>query len=99
MEERKSKFKDGHSFLICGWMTNRLGLYGLNREVYAIIFQYSQGVVIMRGSCKEYIADATGSSLLTINRILKELISKDYIKEIKDEEGNIGYMTNEDILD
>lgn len=80
-------------------MTNRLGLFGLNREVYAIIFQYSQGVAIMRDNCKEFIADATGSSILTINRILKELISKDYIKEIKDEEGNIGYMTNEDILD
>lgn len=97
--KKKSKFKDGNSFLICGWMTNRLGLFGLNREVYAIIFQYSQGVAIMRDSCKEFIADATGSSMLTINRILKELISKGYIKEIKDEEGNIGYSANEDILD
>ena len=97
--EKKSKFKDGYSFLICGWMTNRLGLHGLNREVYAIIFQYSQGVGVMGGSCKEFIADATGSNMLTINRIFKELISKGYIKEIKDDDGNIGYSANEDILD
>ena len=81
--KKKSKFKDCHSFLICGWMTNRLGLFGLYREVYAIIFQYSHGVAIMDYSCKEYIADATGSSMLTINRILKVLISRGYIKEIR----------------
>jgi hypothetical protein len=100
MRMAAEKFYDQSSFVIFGWMTNKLGLVGLKREIYAIIFGFTQVEGARFRGSKKYLAEATNTSIITVNRILKELVIIDgFILEDKDDEGNIMYYANLDILD
>lgn len=96
-----SVVKDENHFIIKGFMINKLNLKGIELMVYAIIYGFSQD-----GSCKftgsrQYLADFTGSSKSTIDRVLKELIDKQLINKETTNENNIifnKYFINEDTL-
>lgn len=96
-----SVVKDENHFIIKGFMINKLNLKGIELMVYAIIYGFSQD-----GSCKftgsrQYLADFTGSSKSTIDRVLKELVDKQLINKETTNENNIifnKYFINEDTL-
>lgn len=93
--------KDENHFIVKGFMINKLNLKGIELMVYAIIYGFSQD-----GNCKftgsrQYLADFTGSSKSTIDRVLKELVDKKFIIKEAITENNIifnRYSINEDTL-
>lgn len=98
-----SKIKDENYYQISGWMLNRLGLKGVELQVFAIIYGFSQdGESKFTGSIN-YLCDWTGVSRPTIIKALKELTDKEFlIKETEVVTGvtfnhyraNIPYVTN-----
>ena len=93
--------KDENHFIVKGFMINQLELKGVELMVYAIIYGFSQD-----GNCKftgsrQYLADFTGSSKSTIDRVLKELTDKELITKETTNENNITfnkYYINEDTI-
>lgn len=79
-----SKVKDENYYQISGWMINRLGLKGVELQVFAIIYGFSQdGESKFTGSIN-YLCDWTGVSRPTIIKALKELTDHQFlIKEIE----------------
>ena len=71
--EKEQGFGDYNFFCTFGWMVHKLGLKGIKKDVYAIIFGFSQKQDQEFYAGRRYMADATGSSLPTIDRVLKEL--------------------------
>lgn len=98
-----SKIKDENYYQISGWMLNRLELKGVELQVFAIIYGFSQdGESKFTGSIN-YLCDWTGVSRPTIIKALKELTDKEFvIKETEVVSGvtfnryrvNIPYVTN-----
>ena len=79
----ESRIKDDNYFQISGWMLNRLELKGIQLEIYAIIYGFSQdGESEFTGSI-QYLCEFTGTSRPTVIKALKELTEKNYL--IKDE--------------
>lgn len=74
-----SKLKDENYYQISGWMLNRLNLKGVELQVFAIIYGFSQdGESIFSGSLS-YLGEWVGASRPTIIKALKDLVSKNYI--------------------
>lgn len=79
----ESRIKDDNYFQISGWMLNRLELKGIQLEIYAIIYGFSQdGESEFTGSI-QYLCEFTGTSRPTVIKALKELTEKNYL--LKDE--------------
>ena len=79
----ESRIKDDNYFQISGWMLNRLNLKGIQLEIYAIIYGFSQdGESEFTGSI-QYLCEFTGTSRPTVIKALKELTEKNYL--LKDE--------------
>lgn len=66
-------FKDKNSFIIHGWMGNKLGLKGTERIVYAIVYQFSQDKDTEFFGGHKYLAEAAGASVDTVKRALISL--------------------------
>lgn len=79
--------KDDNYFIVMGWMTTKLGLTGAEREVFAIIYGFSQTQGNEFTGSIQYLADFCGRTKRHIIDILAKLTDKGYI--IKNEE-----MTN-----
>ena len=83
IELAESRIKDDNYFQISGWMLNRLELKGIQLEIFAIIYGFSQdGESEFTGSI-QYLCEFTGTSRPTVIKALKELTEKNYL--IKDE--------------
>lgn len=68
-----SKIKDENYYVVHGWLKNRLGLKGAKRDIYAIIFGFSQdGECEFTGSIK-YFEEWLDVSRPTIIKALQEL--------------------------
>jgi uncharacterized phage protein (TIGR02220 family) len=79
----EARIKDTNYFQISGWMLNRLRLKGIQLEIYAIIYGFSQdGESEFTGSI-QYLCEFTGTSRPTVIKALKELTDKKYL--LKDE--------------
>ena len=79
----ESRIKDDNYFQISGWMLNRLELKGIQLEIFAIIYGFSQdGESEFTGSI-QYLCEFTGTSRPTVIKALKELTEKNYL--LKDE--------------
>lgn len=98
MEETK-KFKYWSSFTVFGWMTDKLGLTGLEREVYAIIYQFSQDGKSRFTLGMSYLESATGCSSDYIEKCLISLCASRYVYHETDYTGKHEYYVNTDILD
>lgn len=75
----ESRIKDENYFQVCGWMKNRLGLKGTKRDVFAIIYGFSQdGESEFTGSIN-YLVDWLDVSRPTIIKSLQELTESEFI--------------------
>ena len=98
-----SRVKDENYYQISGWMINRLNLKGIELQVFAIIYGFSQdGESKFTGSIN-YLCEWTGVSRPTIIKALKELTDKEFlVKETEVVTGvtfnhyrvNLPYVTN-----
>lgn len=69
----ESRVKDENYFQVSGWMVNRLNLKGINLELFAIIYGFTQdGETEFTGSI-QYLCDFTGTSRPTVINALKSL--------------------------
>ena len=74
-----SKIKDDNYYQISGWMLNRLNLKGVELQVFAIIYGFSQdGESVFSGSLS-YLCDWVGASKPTVIKALKDLVTKNFI--------------------
>lgn len=76
----EKQIKDENYYMVHGWMINRLGLKGVQLNIYAIIHGFTQdGESEFRGSL-QYLCDFTGSSKPTVIKALKELVENGHLK-------------------
>ena len=74
-----NKIRDENYYQVQGWMINRLGLKGVNLEIYAIIYGFTQdGENKFTGSI-QYLCDFTNTSRPTVIKALKSLVDCGYI--------------------
>lgn len=74
-----SKIRDDNYYVVHGWMRNELSLSGIDLDIYAIIYGFSQdGETEFTGSI-QYLCDFTGSSKPTVINALKRLVDAGYI--------------------
>ena len=84
---------DENYYQITGWMLNRLGLKGVQLNVYAIIYGFSQDGETEFQGCVQYLCDACGvSSRNTIRVALNELVEKGYILRREEYINNVKYV-------
>ena len=94
--------KDTNYFTIQSWMVTKLGLKGADRDVFAIIFGFTQD---NDTECKcgyKYMMEITGYSKPTIIDAIDKLISQDLILKIKSDSNNDmrnHYKCNHELVD
>lgn len=86
-----SKLNDENYYQISGWMINRLELKGVELQVFAIIYGFSQDGESWFGGSLNYLCDWTSASRPTIIKALKELVGKDYIIKETSEINNVTF--------
>lgn len=75
--------KDENYFVVHGWMRNRLNLKGLDLDVYAVLYGFSQdGESEFRGTVK-YIMDFTGSGRTAVKNSLNRLAENQLIRKVE----------------
>lgn len=81
---KNSLVKEENYYVIQGWMIKNLKLSGIEKDVYAIIYGFSQDPDNWFTGTSRYLADWTNADKKTILRILKKLTDKELIlkKEI-----------------
>lgn len=87
-----ANFRDNNSFIIHGWMGNKLGLKGTERTVYAIVYSFSQDKDTEFFGGYKYLAEAAGASEDTVKRALISLELQGLIE--KKERVNDGVSRN-----
>lgn len=68
-------------YVICGWMINELGLKGIKRDVYAIIYGFTQNYDTKFNGSLTYLQEFTGASRQSIVAALKELTEEELIEK------------------
>ena len=76
--EKESKVKDGNYYVVQSFMVKQFGLKGLEKDLYAIIYGFSQAEQTFKGSL-QYLSDWTNSSKQGILKALNSLIDKKLI--------------------
>lgn len=86
---KTNEFDNSNYYVIQGWMINLFHLSGNELLVYAIIYGFSQQKDQKYNGTIQYLADATCSTKMTINRSLNSLIEKGLIIKSQKEFNNI----------
>lgn len=74
-----SKIRDDNYYVVHGWMRTKLELSGIDLDIYAIIYGFSQdGETEFTGSI-QYLCDFTGASKPTVINSLKRLVEAEYL--------------------
>ena len=73
------KIKDENYYVIHGWMLNQLNLKGIQLQVYAIIYGFSQCEDVEFTGSLSYLCDFTGVSKPTMIKALNDLQEKNLI--------------------
>lgn len=73
------RIKDENFYLIQGWMLNRLNLKGIDLQIFAIIYGFSQDDVTEFTGSIGYLSEFTGMSRPTVIKSLKKLCENRYI--------------------
>ena len=72
---------DYNYYQISGWMINQLGLKGIELQIYAIIYSFSQdGETEFAGSIN-YLCECTNCSRPTVMKSLSQLVDKGFINK------------------
>jgi DNA-binding MarR family transcriptional regulator len=77
------------TFIVEGWMVNKLGLSGNALIAYAVIYRFSQDGKSSFQASVSYLASCVGVSRGGMTKILNGLLEKGYItkREVKDKDG------------
>lgn len=86
---KTNEFDNSNYYVIQGWMINQFHLSGNELLVYAIIYGFSQQKDQKYNGTIQYLADATCSTKMTVNRSLNSLIEKGLIIKSQKEFNNI----------
>lgn len=74
-----NRIKDENHYVIMGWMTSKLKLKGLIKDVFAIIYGFSQTESQICTASEEYIAEFAGASERSVRRAIISLLKQGYI--------------------
>lgn len=74
-----NRIKDENHYVIMGWMTSKLKLKGLSKDVFAIIYGFSQTESQICTASEEYIAEFVGASERSVRRAIISLLEQGYI--------------------
>lgn len=88
---KKIKVYDNNTFLVHAWMVTKLGLKTVERDVYAIVYGYSQDEESDFHGSISYISQITGYSRNSVCTALKSLVDKGYLLKEEKVENNIKY--------
>ena len=86
------RIKDENFYQIQGWMLNKLNLKGIDLQIYAIIYGFSQDGETEFSGGIGYLCDFTGASKPTVIKSLKKLCGNEFI--IKNESKISGVVFN-----
>lgn len=78
-KREKQHVRPENYFITTGWMSTMLHLKGLEKEIFAIIYGFSQTTNQDFTGSQEYIAEFTGSTARGVRKCLDKLIEKGYI--------------------
>ena len=89
----ESKVRNESYYQVNGWMLNRLELKGIELDVYAIIYGFSQdGESSFTGSL-QYLSDFTNTTRPTVIKALKSLVEKGYIVKHESQVNGVKFNT------
>lgn len=94
----ESRIKDGNYYVVQSFMVKELGLKGLEKDVYAIIYGFSQAENQKFDGSLQYLADWTSSTKQGVMKVLKSLQEKGLInkeEEFKNSVKFVKYYTTE----
>ena len=74
-----SKIRNDNYYVVHGWMRNNLNLSGIDLDIYAIIYGFSQDNEAEFTGSLQYLCEFTGASKPTVINSLKRLIDDQYI--------------------
>jgi uncharacterized phage protein (TIGR02220 family) len=87
-----SRIKDGNYYLVQSFMVKELGLKGLEKEVYAIIYGFSQAENQKFDGSLQYLADWTLSTKQGIMKVLKSLQDKGLINKEEEYKNGVKFV-------
>ena len=87
----ESRVKDGNYYVVQSFMVKDLKLKGLEKDVYAIIYGFSQAGQKFDGSL-QYLADWTMSTKQGIIKVLKSLQEKDLINKEEEYKNSVKFV-------
>lgn len=93
MPSNKSIVPDSESVIVFGWMINKLELKGLQKDLYALIYKYSQDGISPFIESIAYMSQFTSSTKYGVQKAIKELLDKNYISKSERYENNIKYCS------
>lgn len=74
-----TRIKDENYYVIHGWMLNQLNLKGVQLQIYAIVYGFSQCEDVEFTGSLSYLCDFTGTSKPTVIKALNDLQEKGLI--------------------
>lgn len=74
-------FRNNNHYTTYGWMLDKLGLRDARLTIYAIVYSFSQDGETEFYGGRKYMAEASGRSLATVDRVLIELEKDGLIKK------------------
>ena len=86
------KITNENYYIVYYWMTGELGLTGITREVYAVLFAFYKNGLAFNGSAS-YLAKFIGVSKQTIFKSLNSLVEKELILKQSETVNNIKSVT------
>lgn len=87
-----NKIANENYYIVYYWMTGELGLTGITREVYAVLFAFYKNGLAFNGSVS-YLAKFIGVSRQTIFKALNSLVEKELILKQSETVNNIKNVT------
>ena len=87
-----NKIANENYYIVYYWMTGELGLTGITREVYAVLFAFYKNGLAFNGSVS-YLAKFIGVSRQTIFKSLNSLVEKELILKQSETVNNIKNVT------
>ena len=87
----ESKIKNGNYYVVQSFMVKELGLKGLEKEIYAIIYGFSQAEQKFDGSL-QYLADWTLSTKQGVLKALKSLQEKELINKEEEYKNGVKFV-------
>ena len=87
-----NKIANENYYIVYYWMTGELGLTGITREVYAVLFAFYKNGLAFNGSVS-YLAKFIGVSRQTIFKALNSLVEKELILKQSETVNNIKSVT------